>query len=45
MLLAHHRIANELNPAIPKQFLQKQNSRIAELDERIKEQLKRYNEA
>ncbi len=45
MLLAHYRGIGERIPTSSKDFLLKQNSRIAELDERIKEQLKRYDEA
>lgn len=45
MLLTHYRWEDSRGLKSSNEILRKQNSRIAELDERIKEQLKRYDEA
>lgn len=45
MLLTHYRWEDSRGLKSSNEILRKQNSHIAELDERIKEQLKRYDEA
>ena len=45
MLLSRHRWANDEPHLGPKEFLKDQDKHIASLDARIKEQLKRYEEA
>jgi hypothetical protein len=45
MLLSRHRWANDEPHLKPKEFLKDQDKHIASLDARIKEQLKRYEEA
>jgi len=45
MLLSKHRWANDQTHVEPKEFLKDQDKHIASLDARIKEQLKRYEEA